>query len=60
MESFKTLLEEYENGEIDLLSLICDCLQFFDNDIHSVIEALADCDCVGMTQDELLEFYDEN
>ena len=60
METFETLLNEYLQGEITLIDLIFDSLEYFDNDIHSVIERLSQVSEIGMNSDELLEYYDEN
>ena len=60
METVETLLNEYLQGEITLIDLMFDSLEYFDNDIHSVIEHLSQVSEIGMNSDELLEYYDEN
>jgi hypothetical protein len=60
METFETLLNEYLQGEIALIDLMFDSLEYFDNDIHAVIEHLSSVSEIGMNQDELLDYYDNN
>lgn len=55
-----TLLNEYLNNEITLIDLMVDLLEYFDNDIHSVIEYLENVSEIDMSADELLEYYDNN
>ena len=60
METFETLLNEYLQGEITLIDLMFDSLEYFDNDIHAVIDRLSQVSEIGMNSDELLDYYDNN
>jgi len=59
-ETFETLLNEYIQGDIQLIDLMFDALQYFDSDIHAVIERLATYSEIGMDETELLDYYDNN
>ena len=56
METFETLLQEYNNKEIGLYDFIIDSLQFFDNDLELAIATIADE--LGMSHEELDKWYD--
>ena len=56
METFETLLQEYNNKEIGLYDLIIDSLQFFDNDLDHAIAVIASE--LGMSHEELDKWYD--
>ena len=56
METFETLLQEYNNKEIGLYDFIIDSLQFFDNDLELAIATIADE--LNMSYEELDKWYD--